>query len=258
MPLAKILVAYETIIRKGVIRIVRIWPQTILPSLVTSVLYFTVFGTILGSQIGPVHGWSYMQFVVPGLVMLAVITNAYTDVATTFFTSKFFSRNIDEILVSPTPPWVIIAGFVSSGVFRAAIVGAAVLIVSMLFALPALAHPSVILLFLLLAAILFALAGLVNGIYAKNFDGISIVPTFVLTPLVYLGGVFYSVESLPPFFQALTYLNPVFYIINGFRYGFLGFADVSLMLAFAVLTALVLIFIGIAWYQLRTGLGLKQ
>lgn len=258
MPIDKLFISYYTILRKGMVRIIRIWPQTILPSLITSILYFTVFGTILGSQIGSINGFSYMQFVVPGLVMLAVITNAYTDVATTFFVSKFFSRNIDEILVSPTPPWVIIAAYVSSGVFRAIVVGLAVLIVSMIFALPSLAHPLIILLFLILSSVLFSLAGLVNGIYAKDFDGISIVPTFVLTPLVYLGGVFYSVTSLPDFFQTLTFLNPVFYIINGFRYGFLGFADVSLWTATGVLLLLVAIFAGIAWYLLRTGLGLKQ
>jgi ABC-2 type transport system permease protein len=226
--------------------------------MVTSVLYFTVFGTIIGSQIAPIEGFSYMQFVVPGLVMLAVITNAYTEVATTFFTSKFFNRSIDELLVSPTPPWVIIVAFVSAGVLRAVIVGFLVLVVSMVFALPHLAHPWVILLFLMLASTVFSLAGLINGIYAKGFDGISIVPTFVLTPLVYLGGVFYSVSALPVFFQTLTFLNPVFYIINGFRYGFLGFADVSLWTATGVLLLLVVIFAGIAWYLLRTGLGLKQ
>lgn len=258
MPIDRLFVSYYTIVRKGMVRVLRIWPQTILPSIVTSVLYFTVFGTILGSRIGTIGGFDYMQFVVPGLVMLAVITNAFTDVATTFFTSKFFSRNIDEILVSPTPPWVIIAAFVTGGVFRAVIVGLAVLIVSMVFSLPHLAHPFVILFFLLLSSILFALAGLVNGIYAKNFDGITIVPTFVLTPLVYLGGVFYSAHSLPPLFQTLTYLNPIFYLINGFRYGFLGFADVSLWLATGVLFVLVAAFVAISWYLLRTGLGLKQ
>ncbi len=258
MPFDKLFVSYYTILRKGVVRIVRIWPQTILPSLVTSVLYFTVFGTILGSRIGEIGGFPYMQFVVPGLVMLAVITNAFTDVATTFFTSKFFSRNIDEILVSPTPPWVIIAGFVSSGVFRGVAVGIAVLIVSMIFSLPHISHPLIIALFLLLSSVLFALGGLINGIYAKNFDGITIVPTFVLTPLVYLGGVFYSAHSLPPLFQTLTYFNPIFYLINGFRYGFLGFADVSLWTATGVLIALVAVFTGISWYLLKKGLGLKQ
>lgn len=258
MPIEKLLVSYYTMVRKAVVRIVRIWPQTILPSLVTSTLYFTVFGTILGSQIDPVNGFSYMQFVVPGLVMLAVVTNAYTEVATTFFTSKFFVRSIDEILVSPTPPWVIIAAFVTGGLLRSVIVGALVLIVSLLFALPHVAHPLFIALFLVLSSIIFSLAGLINGIYAKGFDGISIVPTFVLTPLVYLGGVFYSVHMLPPFFQTITYLNPIFYIINGFRYGFLGFSDVSLLLATSVLVALVALFVGISWYFLKTGLGLRQ
>jgi ABC-2 type transport system permease protein len=258
MPIDKLWVSYYTILRKGIVRIIRIWPQTILPSLVTSVLYFTVFGTILGSRIGEIHGVPYMQFVVPGLVMLAVVTNAYMDVATTFFTSKFFVRSIDEILVSPTPPWLIIAGFASSGIFRGIAVGLAVLIVSMIFALPHIAHPEIILLFLILSSLLFALGGLINGIYATSFDGISIVPTFVLTPLVYLGGVFYSADSLPPLFQTLTHLNPIFYLVNGFRYGFLGFADVSLWTAVGVLLSLVAIFVGISWYLLKNGLGLKQ
>ena len=173
------------------VRIFRIWSQTLLPSIVTSVLYFAVFGNILGSRIGELNGVPYILFVVPGLVMLSVITNSFMDVATTFFQAKFFSRNIDEILVSPTPPSVIIAGFVASGVVRGMMIGILVLIVSLFFALPSIAHPLVVLLFLFLSSLVFALAGLINGIYAKTFDGISIVPTFVLTPLVYLGGVFY-------------------------------------------------------------------
>lgn len=258
MPLEKLFISYYTMVRKGFIRVVRIWPQTILPSLVTSTLYFMVFGTILGSQISDIEGFSYMQFVVPGLVMLAVITNAYTEVATAFFMSKFFSRNIDEILVSPTPPWVIIAAFVSGGLIRSIVVGVLVLLVSMFFALPHVAHPLYVLLFLMLSSIVFSLGGLINGIYAKGFDAITIVPTFVLTPLVYLGGVFYSVDMLPPFFQTITYLNPIFYIINGFRYGFLGITDVSIALSTGVLLVLVTTFVAINWYLLRTGLGLKQ
>ncbi len=258
MPLDKLFISYYTMMRKAVVRIIRIWPQTILPSIVTSILYFTVFGTILGSRIGQIGGFNYMQFVVPGLVMLAVITNAYTEVASTFFTSKFFSRNIDEILVSPTPPWVIIAAFASAGVVRAVIVGIIVLVVSMIFSLPNIAHPLIIAFYLVLSSAIFALAGLVNGIYAKNFDAITIVPTFVLTPLVYLGGVFYSASSLSPTFQTLTHLNPIFYLINGFRYGFLGFADVSLWLATGVLLTLGAVFVAINWYLLKTGLGLKQ
>lgn len=258
MPLEQQLISFYTILRKGVIRILRIWPQTLLPSLVTSVLYFAIFGTILGSRIGTLNGVPYILFVVPGLVMLSVVTNAFMDVATTFFMSKFFSRNIDEILVSPTPPVVIIAGFIASGVFRGMLVGLLVLIVSLFFALPSIAHPFVVLLFLFLSSLVFALGGLINGIYAKNFDGITIVPTFVLTPLVYLGGVFYSIHSLPPLWQTVSLFNPVFYIINGFRYGFLGTSDVSLLTSILVLLSLTLVLLGVNRHLLQKGLGLKQ
>ena len=258
MPIEKQLVSFYTILRKGVVRIVRIWPQTLLPSVVTSTLYFAVFGNILGSQIGQLNGIPYILFVVPGLVMLAVITNSYMDVATTFFVSKFFSRNIDEILASPTPPSVIIAGFIASGIIRGMLVGALVLIVSLFFALPSIAHPFVVLFFLFLSSLVFALGGLINGIYAKSFDGISIVPTFVLTPLVYLGGVFYSIHSLPPLWQTVSLFNPIFYLVNGFRYGFLGTSDVSLLTSVLVLLALMLVLLGINVYFLKKGLGLKQ
>lgn len=258
MPFDKQLISFYTIVRKGVVRIFRIWPQTLLPSVVTSVLYFTVFGNVLGARIGQLNGVDYILFVVPGLVMLAVITNAYMDVATTFFVSKFFSRNIDEILVSPTPPRVIIAGFVASGIIRGSVVGVIVLLVSLLFALPSIAHPLVVFLFLILSSLVFSLAGLINGIYAKSFDGISIIPTFVLTPLVYLGGVFYSIHSLPPLWQHVSLVNPIFYIINGFRFGFLGFADVSVFVSIGVLLALAALLMAANVYYLRTGLGLKQ
>lgn len=258
MPFDKQFISFYTILRKGVVRILRIWPQTLLPSVVTSVLYFAVFGSILGSRIGELNGVPYILFVVPGLVMLAVITNSYMDVATTFFVSKFFSRNIDEILVSPTPPSVIIAGFIASGVIRGMLVGVLVMLVSLFFALPSVAHPLVVLLFLIISSLVFALGGLINGIYAKSFDGISIVPTFVLTPLVYLGGVFYSIHSLPPVWQTVSLFNPVFYIINGFRYGFLGTSDVSLLTCFLVLLALMLVLLGVNVYFLKKGLGLKQ
>jgi len=258
MPIEKQFISFYTILRKGVVRIFRIWSQTLLPSIVTSVLYFAVFGNILGSRIGTLNGVPYILFVVPGLVMLAVITNSYMDVATTFFVSKFFSRNIDEILVSPTPPSVIIAGFIASGVVRGMMVGLLVMLVSLFFALPSVAHPLVVVLFLFLSSLVFALGGLINGIYAKSFDGISIVPTFVLTPLVYLGGVFYSIHSLPQQWQTVSLLNPIFYIINGFRYGFLGTSDVSLLTCVLVLLALMLALLGVNVYFLKKGLGLKQ
>lgn len=251
-------ISFYTLVRKDTVRIVRLWAQTILPSAVTSILYFTVFGSILGTRIGDIGGFDYITFVIPGLVMLNVITNAYSNVATTFFTSKFFARSIDEVLVSPTPPWVLIAGFVAGGVVRGVLVGIVVLTMSLFFTVPHIAHLSIIALFLVLASLLFSLAGLINGIYAKSFDGISIVPTFVLTPLVYLGGVFYSTNALPAWAQTLTHFNPVFYIVNGFRYGFLGFSDVSPLTSVGILFGLILIFIGISYHFIRSGLGLKQ
>ncbi len=252
--------AFYTMLRKDTVRIFRIWIQTFLPSVITAVLYFLIFGTVLGSRIGTVQGIPYMHFVVPGLVMMAIVTNAYTNASFTFFQSKFFSRSIDEILVSPMPPWLMIAGFVSGGVIRGVLVGALVLVVGMFFTGLTLGvhNIAIIFLFAVLTALLFALAGLVNGVYAKSFDGINIVPTFVLQPLIYLGGVFYSVHSLPQFAQYITYVNPLFYLINGFRFGFLGFADVSIFLCVGILAALIAALIGINWYLIRTGLGLKQ
>ena len=253
-------IAFYTMVRKDVVRMFRIWVQTFLPSVMTSVLYFAVFGSILGSRIGTMQGVSYMSFVVPGLVMLAIVTSSYANTSFSFFSSKFFARSIDEILVSPTPPWLLIAGFISGGIVRGVLVGALVLIVSLFFTHLVLSINNlfVILFFAVLTALIFSLAGLVNGIYAKSIDGINIVPTFVLTPLVYLGGVFYSISTLPPLVQVLSHFNPVFYLINGFRYGFLGISDVSIGAATLVLVALVAVLIGINLYFLKTGMGLKQ
>ena len=252
--------SFYTMLRKDIVRMFRIWVQTFLPSVITSCLYFLIFGTVLGSRIGEMQGVDYMSFVVPGLVMLAIVTNAYANSSFTFFQSKFFMRSIDEILVSPTPPWLMIAGFVSGGIVRGVLVGAIVLLVSVFFTglQLSLFNVAIIFLFAVLTALVFALAGLVNGVYAKSIDAINIVPTFVLTPLVYLGGVFYSVHSLPELAQYVTYVNPVFYLINGFRYGFLGIADISLWISLAVLMAMIAALAGINWYLIRTGLGLKQ
>ena len=253
-------ISFYTMLRKDVVRMFRIWVQTFLPSVMTSVLYFLVFGTVLGSQIGDMQGVRYMSFVVPGLVMLAIVTTSYANTSFTFFTSKFFGRNIDELLVSPMPPWVMIAGFVGGGFVRGVIVGALVLAVSLFFTDLRLAiHDLLIIsLFATLTALVFSLAGLVNGIYAKTIDGINLVPTFVLTPLVYLGGIFYSVHVLPDWWQTITYANPLFYLVNGFRYGFLGITDVSLSISVTILLTLVTLLVGINWYLIRTGLGLKQ
>lgn len=253
-------IAFYTMMRKDVVRIFRIWVQTFLPSVITSVLYFLIFGTVLGSRIGTMQGVPYMRFVVPGLVMMAIVTNAYANSSFTFFQSKFFARSIDELLVSPMPPWLMIAGFVSGGIIRGVLVGAIVLLVSIFFTGMHLtiANLGIILLFAILTSLVFALAGLVNGVYAKSIDAINIVPTFVLQPLTYLGGIFYSVHTLPAWAQVITYGNPLFYLINGFRYGFLGFADVSIWLCIGILVVLVVVLAGINWYLIRTGLGLKQ
>ncbi len=252
-------IAFYTMLRKDVVRVFRIWAQTFLPSVVTSSLYFLIFGTVLGSRIGTMQGVNYMSFVVPGLVMLAIVTSAYANSSFTFFQSKFFARSIDEMLVSPMPPWLIIAGFVAGGVIRGVLVGTIVMLVSIFFTGMHLAvHNLLIILgFAVLTAIVFALAGLVNGVYAKSIDGINIVPTFVLTPLTYLGGVFYSVHSLPQLAQYVTYVNPIFYLINGFRYGFLGIADIAIWISLSVLFGLIFVLIGINWYLIRKGLGLK-
>ncbi len=253
-------ISFYTMLRKDIVRMFRIWVQTFLPSVVTSCLYFLIFGTVLGSRIGEMQGVDYMLFVVPGLVMLAIVTNAYSNTSFTFFQSKFFFRGIDEILVSPTPPWLLIAGFISGGVVRGILVGTIVLLISAFFTSLHLAIHSVFIIFgfAVLTALVFSLAGLVNGVYAKSIDGINLVPTFVLTPLVYLGGVFYSIHSLPVWAQGFTYINPIFYLINGFRYGFLGIADIPIWISLAVLGGMIAALIAINWYLIRTGLGLKQ
>ena len=260
MPADKLWISFYTMIRKDVVRMFRIWVQTFLPSVITSVLYFLVFGTVLGSRIGEMQGVDYMTFVIPGLVMLAIVTTSYANTSFTFFTSKFFARSIDEILVSPTPPWVMIAGFVGGGIVRGVLTGTLVLLVSIFFTGLRLSVHNllIILLFAVLTSFVFALAGLVNGIYAKTIDGINIVPTFVLTPLVYLGGIFYSVHTLPEWWQGITYVNPLFYLINGFRYGFLGIADIPIATSIGILVAMIVILIALNWYFIRKGMGLKQ
>ncbi|MBI4089072.1 ABC transporter permease [Candidatus Kaiserbacteria bacterium] len=251
-------VSFYTIVRKDVLRMFRIWAQTFLPSIVTSILYFLVFGAFLGSKIGNVQGVPYALFVVPGLVMLAVITNSYSNTSFVMFSAKFFGRNIDEILVSPTPAWVLVAGYITGGVIRGVVISLLVLLVSLFFTHLVIHSIFVVVTFLILTSIVFALAGLVNGVYATSIDDINIVPTFVLTPLVYLGGVFYSAQALPGFWSTLTKFDPVFYIINGFRYGFLGTSDVSIFISAGLLSLFALILLGTAWYLIKTGLGLRQ
>ncbi len=220
-------------------------------------LYFVIFGNLIGSRIGDMGGVDYMQFIVPGLIMMAVITNSYSNVCSSFFGSKF-QKNIEELLVAPVPTHIIIAGFVGGGVARGILVGFLVTLVSLFF-IPLQVHSWVmVVVTLLLTAIVFSLAGLLNAIFAKTFDDISIVPTFVLTPLTYLGGVFYSLSLLPPVWQAISKLNPIVYMISGFRYGFLGIADVSIAITLGVLMIFLIVFYLLTWYLIEQGRGLRS
>lgn len=250
------IVASKTIIRKEVVRFVRIWPQTLLPPVVTQTLYFVIFGKFIGSQIGHVHGIQYIDFIVPGLVMMAVINSSYANVVSSFFSTKF-QRNIEELLVSPASNGVILLGYVVGGILRGLAVGVLVFLVSVFFTRPVIAHPGLIVLFIFLTASLFSLGGFLNAIFAKKFDDVSIFPTFILTPLTYLGGVFYSIYSLPAVWQKISLLNPILYMVNGFRYGFHGFTDVHITSSIIMLIALNLALTAINLYALRKGIGLK-
>ncbi|MBD2812865.1 ABC transporter permease [Xenorhabdus sp. Vera] len=249
-------VALKTIWIKEITRFGRIWVQTLLPPVITMSLYFVIFGNLVGSRIGEMGGVDYMQFIVPGLIMMSVITNSYSNVSSSFFGAKF-QRSIEEVLVAPVPTHIIIAGFVGGGVARGICVGILVTLVSLLF-IPLQMHSwGMIVITLLATSILFSLAGLLNAIFAKTFDDISIIPTFVLTPLTYLGGVFYSLTLLPAFWQVVSKLNPIVYMVSGFRYGFLGIADVSLGMTLGMLGAFIIGFYGLAWYLIESGRGLR-
>ncbi len=252
-----IIVGYTTMVRKEVVRIFRIWTQTLLPPVITMSLYFVVFGKFIGSQVAPISGFTYIQYIVPGLVMMSIITAAYMNTVSTFYFAKW-QRVIDEILVSPMPSWTVIAGFVSGGIIRAFLTGVLVVIVSLFFTHLAIFNFFILFSAAFLTALLFALAGIVNAIYAKSFDAISIVPNFVLTPLTYLGGVFYSIHLLPPFFAKISLLNPILYMVNAFRYGFLGVSDVSIGRCFAVIIAFTLVMLLWTLILFRTGAGLKR
>jgi ABC-2 type transport system permease protein len=251
------LIALYTILRREIVRLFRIWPQTFVPPLITQSLYFAVFGGIIGSQIAPVHGISYMAYLVPGIVMMSVILGAYTNVVFSFFSTKF-QRNVEELLVSPTPYSIILFGYVLGGVFRALFTGSLVFLVSFFFVHPTVQHPFVVLLFAILTSIIFALGGFLNALWAKNFDDAGIFATFVLTPLTYLGGVFYSIKSLPPFFQAVSRFNPIVYMVDGFRYGFYGFNDTNPLIGASFLIVVSLVLVGANLRLLNKGTGLRS
>lgn len=251
------LIALKTIARREVARILRIWGQTLVPPAITMTLYFLIFGNLIGSRIGTMDGISYMDFIVPGLVMMAIIQNAYGNISSSFFGAKF-GRHVEELLVSPMPNWVILGGYVAGGVLRGLMVGGIVMVIAMLFTQVRLPHPFITLATVFLGATIFSLAGFVNAVYAKKFDDIAIVPTFILTPLTYLGGVFYSVKLLPDWAEAATHLNPIFYMVNAFRYGLLGQSDVSMAMAFGLMLFFVVALAALGLWLLKRGVGLRS
>ena len=250
-------IALKTITRREISRMLRIWSQTFLPSVITMTLYFVIFGAFIGSRIQDMQGFSYIDFIVPGIIMMAVITNSYSNVVSSFFGTKF-QRAIEELLVSPTPNYVIMLGYALGGVFRGIIVGILVTIVSLLFTSLNIYNIFFVVIFIVLTSFLFSLAGLLNGIYAKKFDDVSFVPTFVLTPLTYLGGIFYSISLLPPFWQTLSKLNPIIYMVNGFRYGFIGISDINVWLGVGMLIVFTLALFFFNLHMLNKGVGLKK
>ena len=249
-------VAFYTILDKEVGRFLRIWAQTIVPPAVSMTLYFLIFGSLIGPRIGAMGGLSYMEFIAPGLIMMSIINNAYANVVSSFFGAKF-QKHLEEMLVAPIPNWIILAGYVGGGVARGLAVGVVVSVIAMMFTKLHIHHLGVVIAVVLLTSILFSLAGLINAIYARKFDDISIIPTFVLTPLIYLGGVFYSINLLPEFWQGVSRINPVLYMVNAFRYGLLGTADVDVTLALLVILAFVVALTACALYLMEKGTGIK-
>lgn len=250
-------VAYQTIVTKEIRRFMRIWIQTLVPPVITMTLYFVIFGQLIGSCIGQMSGFSYMQFIVPGLIMMSSLTNSFTNVASSFYSTKFV-RNVEELLISPTSTHVIILGYISGGIARGLCVGGLVTIVALCFVSFDVYSWSIVFCTLVMTTAVFALGGLINAIFARSFDDISIIPTFVLTPLTYLGGVFYSISLLPTFWQWVSKLNPIVYMINGFRYGFLGISDVGLIYTFCVLSIFIIALYSVAYYLISHGVGLKS
>lgn len=250
-------IALQTLVTKEIRRFMRIWVQTLIPPAITMVLYFVIFGHLVGNRIGIMGGVDYMKYIVPGLIMMSVITNAYSNVVSSFYSGKF-QHNIEELLVAPISEWVIITGYVLGGVARGLLVGAIVTGLSLFFTQLHIQHWGITFLILLLTSVLFSLGGFINAIYANSFDDISIVPTFVLTPLTYLGGVFYSMDLLPWFWQKVSLLNPIVYMINGFRYGILGVSDVNPMIALSVVFLFAMGLLIWAWYLLSRGIGIRS
>jgi ABC-2 type transport system permease protein len=250
-------IGFKTILIREFGRIVRIWGQTVVPPAVTAVLYFVIFGSLIGKRVGQVGGYDYMQFIAPGLIMMAVITNSYGNVVSSFFGAKF-GKHIEEMLVSPMPNWLIVCGYVAGGITRGVLVGGVVTVVAMFFTHLALAHVFATIAAVLLTSIVFSLGGFINAVFAKNFDQISWFPTFVLTPLTYLGGVFYSINMLPPWAHAASHLNPILYMVSAFRYGFLSTSDVDLRVAFGIMIGAAVGMFALAVTFMNRGTGIRD
>jgi ABC-2 type transport system permease protein len=250
-------VGFNTIIIREFGRIIRIWGQTIVPPAITAGLYFIIFGSLIGSRIGDMGGYTYIQYIAPGLIMMSVITNSYGNVVSSFFGAKF-GKHIEELLVAPLPHWLIVAGYVAGGMMRGLVVGAVVTTVTLIFTRLHIYNVWVVLSAVLLSSMVFSLAGMINAIFAKNFDQISFIPTFVLTPLTYLGGVFYTIQLLPDWAQHISHANPILYMVNAFRFGFLGVSDVNVGLAYTIMVAAVVVLYSSCVVLLSKGVGTRE
>lgn len=253
----KTYIALKTILRKEIIRFMRIWSQTLLPPAITMTLYFIIFGKLIGSQIHTIDSYSYMQYIVPGLAMMSMMTNAYSNTVTSFFGAKF-SKSIEEMLVSSMPNYVILLGYVFGGALRGLVVGCIVIAISLFFTKLHIHHIGIVIMMAFLSSTLFSLGGLINGIFAKKFDDVAFIPTFVLTPLTYLGGVFYSIKQLPPFWQKLSSFNPILAMVDTFRYGMLGVSDLNVYFGFGLVGVLLALLLIWSLILLEKGVGLRS
>ncbi len=257
MNIALNIVAVRTVIHKEMSRVLRIWIQTIVPPAITMTLYFIIFGNLIGRRIGTMDGFDYMQFIAPGLIMMSVITNSYGNVVSSFFGAKF-GGHIEEMLISPMSNASIIVGHIAGGVLRGLLVGSLVTVIALFFTRLEVAHPFITISVVLLSSIVFSLAGFINAVFARKFDDISIVPTFILTPLTYLGGVFYSISMLPEFWQGVSKANPILYMVNAFRYGILGTSDISITYAYTILLGFVVLLFSACFYLMEKGIGIRE
>lgn len=250
-------IGFNTIVIREFNRIIRIWGQTIVPPAITATLYFIIFGSLIGGRIGDMGGYTYMQYIAPGLIMMSVISNSYGNVVSSFFGAKF-NKHIEELLVAPLSNWLIVLGYLAGGLLRGLVVGAVVTVITLFFTHLHVAHPFVVVSAVVLSSMVFSLAGMVNATFAKNFDQITFIPTFVLTPLTYLGGVFYSIKLLPDWAQGLSHANPILYMVNAFRYGFLGVSDVDVRLAYAIMIGAAVTLFSLCVWLLRSGVGTRE